>query len=77
MAESNVYPGDILIVDKSLTPTTNTLVVIIQNGEFKLTHYKPHLVDADHTEIWGVVTYTIHSAIKRKIGQRHATSNYQ
>lgn len=36
MRESNIFPGDILIVDRSLTPKNKKIIVAILDGEFTL-----------------------------------------
>ena len=34
MINSGIFPGDILIIDKSITPTNKNIVIAILNGEF-------------------------------------------
>lgn len=34
MIEENIFDGDILVVDKSLDPTSNSILVCFLNGEF-------------------------------------------
>ncbi|NBB23398.1 translesion error-prone DNA polymerase V autoproteolytic subunit [Runella sp. CRIBMP] len=40
MIDSGYYPGDVLIIDKSLQPKTNSVVVCYLNGEFTLKRVK-------------------------------------
>ena len=49
VVSEGIMTGDILIVDRSVTPTQGVLVVSIDNGSMQLTR-KPA------REIWGVVT---------------------
>lgn len=39
MEEANIFDGDILIVDRSLTPKNNDVVVCVINGEFAVKRY--------------------------------------
>ena len=52
--------GDKLVVDRSLTPRTGQLVVMVVANEFKLGPFVPEKLQAmDHGEgdfLWGVVT---------------------
>jgi DNA polymerase V len=55
-----VMSKDKLIIDRALKPLKGELVLLVVNGEFKLTHYLPELLknqDPDVGDfIWGVVT---------------------
>ncbi len=50
--------GDILVVDRSITPSSGKTVIAIVDGEFVLRKIKAK----EKVEVWGVVTYVIHSA---------------
>jgi DNA polymerase V len=39
MINSGIFPGDILIVDKSVTPSHKNIVVAILNGEFTIKRF--------------------------------------
>ncbi len=39
MEEANIFDGDILIVDRSLTPKNNDVIVCVLNGEFAVKRY--------------------------------------
>jgi DNA polymerase V len=76
-----VHPGDLLIVDRSLAPIHDSIVVAIVDGEFLVRRlstspeYELQTEEAQSVEktinrksakvkdfeIWGVVTYSIHS----------------
>jgi DNA polymerase V len=51
-----IYTNDILVIDRSLNPKLNTLVVGYLDGEFKL----KKLEKGVDFEVWGVVKYVIH-----------------
>ncbi|MCH9613761.1 MAG: Protein UmuD [Chlamydiia bacterium] len=36
MIDAHIFPGDVLIVDRAITPTNKKIVVAILNGEFTL-----------------------------------------
>ncbi len=78
MSGAGLASGDILIVDRSLTPQSGKVVIALLNGEFTVKRlvrkdkqvslvpdnprYKTILVTPeDDFQIWGVVTYVIHS----------------
>ena len=72
-AKGEVHPGDLLIVDRSLTPKDGSLIVAVINGELTIT--RVHHVNGQLTpqsdlqdnpegmsfEVWGVVTTLIRS----------------
>ncbi len=69
---SGVFAGDILVVDRSLTPTPGALVIVAADGALRLTRWRPQpqphatgdggAEDAPAVTLWGVVTYLIHKA---------------
>ena len=66
---SGVFAGDILVVDRSLTPAPGALVIVAADGELRLTRWRPQpdaaadaADDARAALLWGVVTYLIHKA---------------
>jgi DNA polymerase V len=73
MVKAGIHPGDLLIVDRSLPPTSGRLVVAAVDGVLTVRHIQKineiwHLTQADgHPEVvggfevWGVVTTVIHS----------------
>ena len=60
VGESNeslrVSTHDILVVDRSLTPQANNIIVVQSDEGFLLTRYK----DVCSGVLWGVVRYIIH-----------------
>jgi len=73
---SGIRRGDVLVVDRSLTPSAEMIVIAVYQGDFYVRRYHPtsdgYLLLADETlasmrvsglvecEIWGVVTHSIH-----------------
>lgn len=76
MKSSGIYPGDLLIVDRSLTPKSGQTIIATLSGEWALGTFikRGGLVSlhCDHgvlfsgtsenssLDIWGVVTYCVH-----------------
>ena len=76
MINSGIYDGDLMIVDRSKEPLSNSIVVAVINGEFTVKRikkkgeqiylipdnkdYKPICVNDTDFQVWGVVTHTIH-----------------
>ena len=52
---------DVLIVDKSLTPKTNQLAIVILDGNFQIVRMSDDF--EDEVNIWGVITYIIKSVL--------------
>ncbi|MDE6309550.1 MAG: peptidase S24 [Muribaculaceae bacterium] len=53
-----ISDGDLVIVDKSLSPTLGDVVVAWIDGQFTLRQLTAH---PDFDMIWGVVTHSIHT----------------
>lgn len=77
LAEAGVRNGDVLVVDRSLEPAPGKLVVAVVNGEFTVQYFHriqkklfattgknpdQKVQKEPEVDIWGVVTYVIHSA---------------
>ncbi len=72
-AKGEVHPGDLLIVDRSLTPKDGSLIVAVINGELAITRVQqvngqltpqPGILENPQEmsfEVWGVVTTLIRS----------------
>lgn len=85
MSFDGVHDGDILVIDRSLTPKSGDMVVCHIDGAFNIKYvsYSPicelllYSIDPvikpitiapdDDITIWGVVTYVIHKANKRRL----------
>lgn len=76
MIGAGIFDGDLLVVDKSRTAADGQIVIASVDGEFTVKKlqlkpvpmllpmnpkYKPIAIEPDALEIWGVVTYVIHS----------------
>lgn len=76
MINAGILSGDLLIVDKALTPVHGDIVIAAVNGEFTVkelrTHpklclqpmnpsYDPIYINTDDLEIFGVVIHAIHT----------------
>lgn len=51
----DIKDGDILVVDRSLMPLEDKIVVVEKNGKLEIDKYEFR----NNTKIWGVVTYII------------------
>lgn len=76
MINAGIFPGDVLVVDRALTPGNNSIIVAVLDGDFtvKRMHkirgevylvsenpsYDPINVTGRSFEIWGVVTHVLH-----------------
>ena len=79
MQDAGIHDGDVLVVDRSLKAVNGNIVVAALNGDLtvKILSTDPHLCleprnsaysivnigDEDDFEIFGVVTYVIHSTL--------------
>ncbi|MBK5212487.1 MAG: peptidase S24 [Flavobacteriaceae bacterium] len=59
--EHNILHKDVLIIDRSLSRNFNALVLVIQDGEFKIQRI-PFGFSEEEFTVWGIVTYIIHYA---------------
>ncbi|MEO1432488.1 MAG: translesion error-prone DNA polymerase V autoproteolytic subunit [Cyanobacteria bacterium J06633_8] len=80
MADAGIYDNDLLIVDRSIEPQHNSIIIAVLNGELtvkKLLKIKQDIyINATSTEqnikitedidfsIWGVVTKVIHELVR-------------
>ena len=76
MQNIGIHPGDILIVDRSITPANNKIIIAAIDGELTVKRlfiketevwllpenddFKPINITGQDTVIWGVVTNVIH-----------------
>ncbi len=75
MVNAGIYPGDILIVDRSLEPVHGKIVIAVVDGELTVKQLAinngqvilraenpdyPDIVAGEELRIWGVVTSVIH-----------------
>lgn len=57
----DINKNDVLIVDRSLTPKSNQLAVVILEGDFQIVRISGDL--KDEINVWGVITYIIKSVL--------------
>lgn len=82
MSGAGIFPGDILIVDRSEIAVHGSVIIAALNGELVVkrfvqadeacylisenTKYPPiKVTEAMNFDIWGVVTYSLHTVKKR------------
>ena len=58
-AEFSMLDRDVLIIDRALTPKAGNLVLIVQQGAFKVIHF-PAARSSTSFIVWGTITYIIH-----------------
>lgn len=56
MVEYGIYDGDILVVDRSITPSKDSIVMAVVDGEFVVRLFED--LDGD-VAVWGVVTFSL------------------
>jgi DNA polymerase V len=55
----NIHNNDVLIIDRSLAPKENGLVLAVEEGEFKVKRFSKR--PSEPYTIWGIITYIIHA----------------
>jgi len=60
-SEFQIFENDVLIIDKSLTPKSSQLAVIIQDGCFNI--IRIDLDSKQEIQLWGVITYIIKNTL--------------
>ncbi|MCF0214670.1 MAG: hypothetical protein HUK13_09625 [Muribaculaceae bacterium] len=57
-----IFDGDLLIIDRSLTPRHGDCIAVYADGEFRIVVHDSRLPAADSGMLfWGVVSHNIHS----------------
>ena len=61
LEEAGIFDGDLLVVDRSITPGPGHVVVAVADGEFVIRRSR-ELAAGDFSEVtvWGVVRWAIH-----------------
>jgi|TARA_B110000259_G_scaffold140219_1_gene157908 DNA polymerase V len=57
----NIWNDDVLLIDRSLKPKKNDLVLVIIDGEFRVVKF-PKVFLATEFVLWGLIRYIIHYA---------------
>lgn len=76
---AGIYAGDLLVVDRALTPTPGGLAIVVSAGELRVARWPAQPLGATHddvgeTMLWGVVTYVIHQTGALSAGRSPLTS---
>jgi DNA polymerase V len=57
MEKHGIFKGDTLIIDRSLSPERNSIVIAVIDGELTVRHFPT--IDSDDVTVWGVVRGSI------------------
>jgi DNA polymerase V len=57
MVDHGIFKGDTLIIDRSLTPDKNSIVIVVIDGELTLRAFAT--IDSEEAAVWGVVRGSI------------------
>jgi DNA polymerase V len=57
MEEHGIFKGDTLIIDRSLNPEKNSIVIAVVDGELTVYHFP--IIDSEDVNVWGVVRGSI------------------
>ncbi len=61
LSHHNILDKDVLLIDRSLNPRKNNLVLVVIDGEFKVIRFPKHPLDSECI-LWGIISYIIHYA---------------
>ena len=53
MEDYGIFKGDTLIIDRSLNPEKNSIVIAVINGELTVRNFQS--INSEDTTIWGIV----------------------
>ena len=57
MENHGIYKDDTLIIDRSLNPEKNSIVIVVIDGELKVRDFST--IDSEDATVWGVVRGSI------------------
>ena len=57
MDDHSIFKGDTLIIDKSLNPEKNSIVIVVIDGELTVRNFSD--IDSEEATVWGVVRGSI------------------
>lgn len=57
----NIWDKDVLLIDRSLKPKKNDLVLVVIDGEFKVIKFPKTSLESEFI-LWGLISYIIHYA---------------
>ena len=57
----NIWDKDVLLIDRSLKPKKNDLVLVVMDGAFKVVKFPKVFLETEFV-LWGLIRYIIHYA---------------
>ncbi len=61
LSEFNILDKDVLLIDRSLEPKKNDLVLVVMEGEFRVIKFPDTSLETEFI-LWGLINYIIHYA---------------
>ena len=61
LSHYNIWNKDVLLIDRSLKPKKNDLVLVVIGGEFKVIEFPEVFLETEFI-LWGLISYIIHYA---------------
>ena len=61
LSHHNILDKDVLLIDRSLQPKKNDLVLVVIDGEFKVINFPEASLETKFI-LWGLISYIIHYA---------------
>jgi DNA polymerase V len=61
LSHYNIWNKDVLLIDRSLKPKKNDLVLVVIDGEFKVIEFPEVFLETEFI-LWGLISYIIHYA---------------
>ena len=61
LSEFNILDKDVLLIDRSLKPKKNDLVLVVIEGEFRVIKFPKSSLESQFI-LWGLISYIIHYA---------------
>jgi len=61
LSHHNIFDKDVLLIDRSLKPKKNDLVLVVIEGEFKVINFPETSLETEFI-LWGLISYIIHYA---------------
>ena len=61
LSHHNIFNKDVLLIDRSLQPKKNDLVLVVIEGEFKVINFPKTSLETEFI-LWGLISYIIHYA---------------
>lgn len=61
LSHYHIFNKDVLLIDRSLQPKKNDLVLVVIEGEFKVIDFSEKPLETEFI-LWGLISYIIHYA---------------